>query len=134
MEIALTVIGILIAIFTLYYTSFRKPTDELNNFKAQFRATQKLSRLVQKDIEEYADRTNSWGKPIFPEISFRTYLNALKDSYEENLSDKCFTNILELKLTKLNIESMTKSLETQQSALLQIQAESKMRLRQLSDS
>lgn len=131
MEIVLSIVGILVAIVTFYFSYYSKPTEELNNLKAQFRVTQQLSKSVQNNIEEYANRMNSWEHPIFEGITFRAYLNQMKKSYEENLSNKLFNELSRLKLTKANIESMTKSLESQQSALLQIQTEAKIRLNQL---
>jgi len=57
----------------------------------------------------------------------------MKDSYQENLSDELFQSLSSLKHNKANIESITKSLETQQSALLQIQAEVRLHLNELNN-
>lgn len=134
MEIALSIIGIFIAIATFYYSFYRRPTPELNNLKALYRATQRLSLSVQQDIEEYANRTNSWDNLMFEGITFRTYLSQMKNSYNENLSNKLFDSLTELKLSRPNIKSMTSSLETQQSSLLQMHSKVKMKLHQLDNS
>jgi N-methylhydantoinase B/oxoprolinase/acetone carboxylase alpha subunit len=135
MEITISIIGLIVAIAAFYYSFLRKPVDELANLKAQFLATQKLSKSVQELIEEYANKTGSWEKPMFREsnISVKSYLNQMKDSYQENLSDELFQSLSSLKLNKANIESMTKSLETQQSALLQMQAEFRLHLSELNN-
>lgn len=131
MEIGLAIVGVLIAIITFYFSFYRKPTGELDNFKAQFRATQKLSMQVQQAIEEYASRTNSWENPIFSDFTFRTYLKQMKESYRTNLSDELYDQVFRSKLTIANIGSMLKDLEKQQSSLLEIQTEVNMRLKQI---
>lgn len=130
MNIILGIIGVFIAGATFYFTFYRKPINELNHLKLQFKMTQSISNETQKDIERFADKTDCWNEQIFQGITFREYLRELKDSYQENLSDKLLNDFDNLNLSKSNIESMTKSLEEQFSALQQIQIATKMKMKE----
>lgn len=134
MEVALSIVGVLLTVVTFYFSFFRKSTDELDNFKAQFRATQQISKLTQAKLEEYVNETACWDEAMFPGVSFKVYLEHMKDSYQQNLSDELFERVTTLELNKANIGSMLKSLEDQQSALLQIKAEIEIKLRQYRSS
>ncbi len=71
---------------------------------------------------------------MFANISFGAYLTEMKESYEENLSDELYNSLDTLNLTKPIIKSMIKSLETQFSALQQIQIELRIRSRENLDT
>ncbi|TXN37416.1 hypothetical protein FVB32_03790 [Flagellimonas hymeniacidonis] len=121
MEIIIGVLGLVIAWLTFKYTFFSKPTEELNHLKLQFRSNQKLSQEVQKALESYIIDANAADDYIFPNITFLNYLTEMKESYDNNLSDKLYDELTKLNLPKSTILSMTKSLETQFSALLETQ-------------
>lgn len=123
-------IGLFIAIITFYYTFFKKPTEELNHLKLQFRANQKLSKELQFELERYMEKENAWNQFMYSNISFKSFLDEMKDSHNKNLSNELYNTLDKGNLTKSNIISMTKSLETQFSALQQIQIEVRMRSRQ----
>ncbi len=127
MEIIIGILGLIIAVLTFWYSFYKKPKEELLHLKAQFKATQKLSENLQVELENYIAKTNSADQPIFPNISFGSYLNEMKESYKENLSDELYNKLDNLNLSKSINQSMIESLETQFSALQQIQIEIKMR-------
>ncbi|WP_299535535.1 hypothetical protein [Ulvibacterium sp.] len=131
MEIAIGIIGLIIAILTFYYSFFRKPKEELDNLKIQFKPTQQLSKKLQVELENYINATDSWNHPMFPNISFGAYLTEMKESYKENLSDDLYKKLDTLNLTKPIIRSRTKSLETQFNALQQLQIELRIRSRKV---
>jgi len=133
MEIIIGILGLLIAIITFYFSYFKEPKEEIDHLKVQFRATQSLSKEVQNKIEKYATKTNSWDKLILPNITFEAYLKQMKEAYDENLSDELFKRLFNTKLTKPNIQSMTKSLETQFSALQQMNTQAKVLLDQINE-
>lgn len=132
MEIVIGILGLIIAIITFKYSFFSKPTEELNHLKVQFRATQRLSNEVQKEIKAYISNANAADKLMFPNVTFSAYLSQMEESYQENLSEILYNKSEKLELTKSNILSMTKSLETQFSSLLEIQTQMKLLNRQLS--
>jgi len=121
MENIIGVIGIAIALLTFWYSFHRKPTEELDHLKVQYKSTQQLSKELQIELENYINKTNSWDAPLFPNISYGSYLTEMKESYKKNLSDDLYNKLDSLNLTKPIIQSMTKSLETQFNALQQIQ-------------
>ena len=130
MEITIGIIGLVIAIITFWYSFYRKPKEELEHLKIQFKSTQKLSKELQGELENYITRTDSWDLQMFPNISFRSYLTEMKESYKKNLSDELYNTLDSMNLTKPIIQSMTKSIETQFDALNQIQIELRIRTRQ----
>ena len=130
MEILITIIGLIIALLTFWYSFYRKPKEELDHLKVQFNATQQLSKEVQRELENYINNTKSREQLMYPNITFGSYLIEMRESYKENLSDDLYNKLNNLKLTKPIIKSMTESLETQFKALQQIQIELKIRNRQ----
>lgn len=131
MELFIGIFGLLIALATFYYSFFKKSDDELNHLKAIFRATQTLSISVQESIEEYTNKSDSWDKLMFSDVTFRDYLIHMKDSYKENLSEGVYTKLSTMKFSKANIQSMTNSIEQQFSELQKIKAGIKIKLNQL---
>lgn len=117
MEIAIGIVGLLIAWFTYQKTFLSKPKEEIENFLLHFRSTQSMSKKVQTKLKEYAEMNNAWDKDMFPNITFAKYIDTMKESYEKNLSDKLIKDILNEKSSKSIIISMTKSLEAQLEAL-----------------
>ncbi|WP_199119227.1 hypothetical protein [Pedobacter sp. ASV28] len=113
MEIAIAVIGLLIAWFTYQKTFLAKPKEEIENFIVHFRATQTMSKQVQQKLADFANANEAWDMDIFPNITYRMYIEAMKQAYGYNLSDQLLQKTLEAKPTKTLITSMTKSLETQ---------------------
>ncbi|MCG6189265.1 hypothetical protein [Maribellus maritimus] len=121
MEILIGLVALIVAILTFKFSFFRKPKDELEHLKIQFKATQNLSNKIQNELTIYISKNNASNEIIFGDITCSRYLSKMKESSEKNLSDKLFDNFDELKLTKPTILSMTKSLEEQFNALLQVQ-------------
>lgn len=121
MEILIGLLALIIAILTFKFSFFRKPKEELEHLKIQFRTTQNLSIKVQKELAIYITKNNASNEVLFGNVTCSVYLTKMKESFEKNLSDKLFNNLDELKLTKSIILSMTKSLEEQFNALLQVQ-------------
>lgn len=127
MEILIAILGLIVAIIALWYSHFRKPKEEFHHLKVQFRATQSMSKELQSELEDYINKTGSGDEFIFQNISYTSYLNVLKESYKENLSDDLLYRLDELNLSKSIIESMIKSLDKQFSELQQILIEIKIR-------
>ena len=127
MEVLIATLSLVVAILTLWYGYFRKPKEELQHLKAQFRATQSLSKELQTELEDFINITHCGEDFIFQNVSYSAYLNLLKDSYQENLSDDLFFKLDKLNLTKNIINSMIKSLEKQFSELQKMLIEIKIR-------
>ena len=127
MEILIAILGLIVAIITLWYSYFRKPKEEFHHLKVQFKATQGMSKELQSELEDYINKTGSGDEFIFQNISYSSYLNVLKESYKENLSDDLLYRLDELNLSKSIIESMIKSLDKQFSELQQILIEIRIR-------
>jgi len=117
LEILIGIFGLIIAIATFWYSFFRKPKEELLHLKAQFKATQSISKELQSEIEKYISKTGRGDELMFSNISYSSYLNTLKETYKENLSDELYAKLERLNLTKSIIHSMIKSLDSQFSAL-----------------
>lgn len=119
-EIAIGISALLVAIFTLKLQFFSRPKEELEHLQIQFKATQRLSLQVQKELEQFIFEYHVGENEIFSGVRYKDYLAEMKKSFRENLSDEIFNRAISFKLSKSNIYSMTKSLETQFEALSQI--------------
>lgn len=131
MEIIIGILGLIIAWFTFKYTFFSKPIEELNHLKLQFRSNQKLSKEVQKELEDYIVKADAANNYIFPNITFQNYLKEIREAHAENLSDELYDKMSKLELPKSTIISMTKSLERQFEGLLDTQTKIRMLNRSL---
>ena len=120
MEITIGILTLLVAILTLKLQFFSKPQEELKHLQIQFKATQRLSLQVQKELEQFIFEYHVGENEIFSGVRYKDYLAEMKKSFRENLSDEIFNRAISFKLSKSNIYSMTKSLETQFEALSQI--------------
>ena len=127
MEALIGIFGLIVAIITLWYSFFRKPKEELQHLKAQFKATQSISKELQSEIENYISKTGRGDELMFSNISYSSYLNTLKESYKENLSDELYNKLERLNLSKSIINSMIKSLDGQFAALQHILIEMKIK-------
>lgn len=127
MEILIGIFGLIIAIVTFWYSFFRRPKEELQHLKIQFKATQSISTELQSEIEKYINSTGHGDEIMFSNISYSSYLNTLKETYKENLSDELYNKLERLDLTKSVINSMIKSLESQFSALQHMLIEIKIK-------
>ncbi|WP_127124434.1 hypothetical protein [Pseudoflavitalea rhizosphaerae] len=121
-EIAIGILGLIIAWITLRKTFYSPPKEEKENFLAYFLATQKLSRELSELMTTYATERNALDLDLYPGISYRTYISALIDSQNSNLSNSLFEELSASNLTKSNLASMLKSLEAQQEDLLKMKS------------
>ena len=119
--IVLAVIGVVIAIIALKKDHYSKPKEELSHLILQFEMTKTLSEKVQQEVHTYIENNSASEQFLFPGITFKKYLSMMKDNYNQSLTSEMSNNLKNLPLTKPNIESMTKSLETQFEALQQVQ-------------
>lgn len=122
MELIIGVFTILLTVWTIKMQFFSKPKEELRHLMEQFKATQTMSLKVQMALEKYIHENNAGDTFLAPGIRCKAYLESVKISFEENLSDKLFELICKENFSRSNILSMTKSLEDQFSALSQINA------------
>lgn len=128
MEVTLGILGFIIVIITVEYFFFYKRKEQkeekeeeyIDPLEVRFKATQKLSKEVQLDIENYILKANASDKLLFKDMTFSNYLVHLKETHNENLSDSLYERLCNLELTKSNSVFLIKSLEFQFSALLQI--------------
>lgn len=120
MEILIGVFGLAIAVLTFWYTFLRKPKEELEHLKIQFKATQNLSKELQKELEKLMENFDIGHEQIFRNVSYSDYLRELKESYQQNLSDELYQKISKTNLSKNLINSMIKSLENQFSEIQKI--------------
>ena len=144
MEITLGILGFIIVMIAVEYFFFYKRKEQreekeeeneeeyIDPLEVRFKATQKLSKEVQLDIENYILKANAADKLLFKDLTFSSYLAHLKETHRENLSDSLYERLRNLELTKSNSVFLIKSLEFQFSALLQIK--DKMQLLNLLDS
>lgn len=128
MEITIGILGFIIAIIAIEYFFFSKNKnekqeevkEEIDPIEVRFKATQKLSKEVQLDIENYILKADAADKMLFKDMTFSNYLAHMEETHNENLSDSLYERLRNLELTKSNSAFIIKSLEFQFSALLQV--------------
>ncbi|MET6996640.1 hypothetical protein [Chitinophaga defluvii] len=113
MEITIAIASLIIAWLTFTKTFYAEPTEEKKNFLALFLATQKLSKEVSCIMTEYAIKRNALDIELYQGITYRSYIEGLKESQDTNLSDNLYQKVKNSKYTKSNIATMQKSLEAQ---------------------
>ena len=109
------VIGVLIAARAFYLNFLSKPKVEIDALIIQYRATQRMNLTLQESLKKYI-KTYDAGEQIFSnyiDVSCNSYLQTLKNSYDEYLSEQLLKKILNEKLTKPLINKMMNSLEMQ---------------------
>lgn len=122
MEIIIGIIGLIIAWMTYHKTfiSSQNIDEEKNNLLSIFKATQNLHLEVQLLIQKYINENNGANHILYPNITFQQYLDLAKKEFKKSLSDESYNNLKNnKKLTKSNIRSLLKMIETQNNALTQ---------------
>lgn len=122
MEILIGIIGLWIAIAT-YNKSFPskppEPIEEKANLLVNYKMTQTLSLEVQNLILQYINK--GYGNNLMYEnCTFNQFLQLAKDEFDKSLSDKLYNELKKMSLSKSNIESMLKMIETQNKALTEL--------------
>ena len=112
MEIAIGIAGLIIALVTFKYSFFKKPVEELEHLKIQFKVNQKLSLKVQSDLSNYISQNNCSSELINDRMTFSEYQTFLEDNHKSNLSEEVYVKINN-KFTKTIIDSMIESLNNQ---------------------
>lgn len=133
-NILIGIIGLLVALIGLKYSrkSFKKehierPQENILHLKAQFKATQKLSKDLYHDLKEFATKKSYFEEEIWPGVTYNMYLQELLNSQNGNLSDEVFDKISVGYLPEMTIQSMSKSLEEQFNALTLLHNELKIK-------
>lgn len=93
-----------------------------------FKANQKLSLEVQKNISEFIDRHDAYNLIAFLErnVTYGHYLELMREEFKENLSDNVYECLKKMKFTKPSIDSMTNSLNKQNESLRLIDIDIKL--------
>jgi hypothetical protein len=126
MDIAIGIFGLIIGFITLYYSFFRKPKEELEHLKTQFKSTQNLSKKLQIELACFIESNSCGDEIMFNGVTYTQYLTQLKLGFEEYLSDNLYSKLENHSLSKQIINSMIKSLENQFSDLQEIQMKLKI--------
>ena len=79
MELVIGIIGILLTLWTIKIQFYSKPKEELEHMILTFKSTQKLSLQVQDELETLIVQYNSWECEMFPNLTYRTCLEEMKD-------------------------------------------------------
>lgn len=122
LEVVIGIAGLWIA-YKTYQKTFPstplEPKEEKENLLANYKMTQNLSLEVQSLILSYIDKGNG-DKEMYPNITFKQFLEVAKDEFDKSLSDKLYSELRDAKYTKSNIDSMLKMIETQNTALTEL--------------
>lgn len=124
-EIIIGAIGLVIAIATYMQSQkpqeikFTEPKEEMDGLKVSFKVNQKLCLEIQDLLEVYIKENNCSDELFFQNMTFSKYLDFIKNTYEECLSDKVFEKTLSNEFyTRPIIENMSNSLQNQWNNLM----------------
>lgn len=95
-----------------------EPTEEMDNLKAHFLMNQQLSIEIQEILKSFITEKNAADKIFYDDMTFSKYLDFVKSTHEESLSEKIYKNLDEPIYSRSNIMSMLSSLQTQNTNLL----------------
>lgn len=130
-------VGLILTLIGLYYAkqSYKKdhidkPNEEKLHLLAQFKSTQALSNMVYNGLYAYVASNNYFDNDMWPGITYSTYLDQMKKSQGENLSDELYDKLLKEDFPSATMQSMCKSLETQFESLMLIHNEIKLKSQQ----
>ena len=116
MEIFIALVSLFFAILGFKYAFFRKPSEELQHLKLQFKVNQNLSLKVQRDLAQYISICKCSDVLINSNMTYQEYQVFLDDNHRLNLSEEIYNkNVLmvEDSLSKTIINSMIESLNDQ---------------------
>jgi UDP-N-acetyl-D-mannosaminuronate dehydrogenase len=116
-EIIIGVLGLIIAWITYVKTFHSKPNEEKESFLALFRVTQSLSKELSVIMTNYANKKNAWNSQLYEGITYKSFIEALKESQSTNLSNELFEKLKATDFTKSNIALMQQSLQAQHDDL-----------------
>lgn len=119
-EIFIGLAGLIVAILAFKYDHFSKPLEELEHLKVQFKSTQKVALEIREDIDYLINKYDIGDCDFFPGFTYSLYLESLNSALSDCLSNDLIDKIESLEPSKVAIDSMQKSLETQFNALLQV--------------
>lgn len=126
--LVISILGVIVSFYAIKLQFFSAPNEELEHLRVQFRANQELSIQVQNELDCIIKKFNVGNKMLFPGITYSIYLENMRSSYKENLSEDLYNSLLTLNLSKSNISSMRKSLEEQFGALSQLHSFFRMQI------
>lgn len=121
-EIAIGILGLLIAWFTYQKTFLDKPKEEIEHLKVQFRASQTTSMKVRTDLIRLSQVYGMGSSELFKGMTIDNYIGLMKETYEKNLSDELLDNMLKLKPSRSLLKSMINSLEKQHNELIRLES------------
>jgi len=125
-EITVAIAGLILAWLTYKKTFLVKSKEEtaceeeMETFLAQFRATQKLSKQLQELLIEFATTKSLLDEPMFPNITYRMYVEKLKENYEVCLSDELYNKLANEKYTLPQIRILSDNLNIQFKSLSEL--------------
>lgn len=139
-NILIGVAGLVLAAISIEYArkTYKKehidtPNENMLHLKAQFKATQQLSKDLYSELNDFAIKKNYLDEYMWPSVTYRMYLQELEILFSTgDLSDKLYDSVFNSDLQQLpemTIQSMSKSLQDQFNALMLIRNEVKMKAR-----
>lgn len=124
MEVFTVVLGLIgayasfLAIKTYWESRHSKPLKEKRHLKVLFEANQKLNDELTVLITAHVEENNAWDKLCFENITFRSYINGLKKSRDETLSNELIQRVMDSPLSEFACADMIDSLKKQQESLI----------------
>ena len=130
MELAIGVVGLVIAWLTYQKTFLSQPTEEKENLLLNIRANQRLSREVLEELTTFGEQNNAFDEIMFCKIPLGKYIHLMRTEHAKNLSEEIYQNIKNSKLSKATINSMMDSIMAQQADLISVQTAIKMYMKE----
>ena len=121
--------GALVISYLTYVNKYHsKYKEERTHLLIHFKATQTLSKEVQKLLNQYVVKYGAFNHDMYPGVSYSTAIKTMQEQHKVNLNDSFINMILNQKMPKQTIETLTKSVEGQYQALQQIKNEMLVKL------
>ncbi len=118
----IAIIGLWIAWIT-YHKTF-DTTEDKNNFLVYFKVTQQLHLEVQVLLQKYISSNNGANHKLYTNMTYKQCLNALKDDFQANYSDKVYVLVKNNKnMSKKMFETLIKNVESKNEALQKLKTQ-----------
>ncbi len=113
--------------FVIYFLGKNKKAER-KHLLVLFKANQKLSKKIQKELNEFIIEFDASYSIAFPDnkLTYGECLEMISEEYSLNLSDEQFELVKHGKITKPTLLSLTNSLEKQNEALRFLEINMKM--------
>src|SRR5688572_29557987 len=105
LEISIALVGLLLAWLTYKKTYLDSPSEEIEHFTLQFKATQSTSLKVREGLIKLSKEHDAGSVIMFAGMTIDSYIILMTETFEKNLSDELYNKVIASKPSKSILKS-----------------------------